>query len=133
MPQGMPYGQFPQVQARKKKKTKLSSLLKFNRKAAPKKGAKPTRPSEQSSGDTSASGGSPAKGLALAAQALPGRGSAGRILKAGLAGAAAGAEIQHAFKKAGKKGMKATTTVSKSAMAQKAMFHKKEHGKMEKV
>lgn len=78
-----------------------------------------------------------AKGLATASAAMTGRGKAGRIAKSALAGASAGASISSAYQKYKDKrkrarAKKATTTVSQAASAQKAQYHKKEHGKTEK-
>lgn len=79
-----------------------------------------------------------AKGLATASAGLSGRGTAGRILKAGLAGAAGGAEIDAAYQRSKdrakkKKAKAAKTTVSQSAMKQKSNFHKKDDTDTEKV
>lgn len=126
-----------------RKRGKLSDKVKFNTLQPPKKGKPPERPStkmdkghETSAKEELKRG--VAKGLATASAGISGRGRAGRILKAGLAGAAGGAEIEASYqrfkdKAAKKKGKKAKTTVSQSAMQQKAKFHKKEHSETEKV
>ena len=75
--------------------------------------------------------------LASASAAMSGRGTAGRILKAGLAGASAGHQLEKSYKEYKKKRSKkkakdATTTVTQSAMTQKANFHKKDKTSTEK-
>lgn len=127
---------------KRRKKAKLTDLVKFTTAPPPKKTEKPTRPTAQMRDEDRVSPGvelkrGVAKGLATASAALPGRGTAGRILKAGLAGAAGGAELEASYqrykeRRAKSKAKKATTTVTQSAMAQKAKFHKKEHSKTEK-
>ena len=145
MPKGVGYpnkSSVPMVKARKKRK--LSDVISFKTLAPPKKGASITRPSETTKDkghETSAKEElkrGVAKGLATASAGISGRGRVGRILKAGLAGAAGGAELEAAHqrfkdKAAKKKGKEAKTSVSLSAMQQKAQFHKKEHSKIEKV
>lgn len=145
MPKGVGYpnkSSVPMVKARKKRK--LSDVVSFKTLSPPKKGKPVKRPSEQmekaghetSSKEELKRG--VAKGLATASAGISGRGRVGRILKAGLAGAAGGAEIDASYqrfkdKAAKKKGKEAKTTVSQSAMQQKAQFHKKEHSKIEKT
>lgn len=119
------------IRPARRRKPKLSDKVKFSS-ISPLEKSKPlSRPSEQMSDKEEKARPSAAKGLAQAAMAMPGRGKAGRILKASLAGAAAGAEIEatyHEYKKgrAKTKAKKATTTVTQSAMAQKAKYHKKD-------
>jgi hypothetical protein len=123
----------PRYQRKKRGKQKpLSSLIQYDTVPSPKKGKPPKAPSKKPTKESEPSdrGRSLASGLASAAQAMPGGGYAG-VVKAGLAGAAAGAEIDTAYKKykakrAKSKTKKATTTVTQSAMAQKAKYHKKD-------
>jgi hypothetical protein len=142
-----PQSKTPTVKARKK--PKLSDKVSFNKipaldgkaekiRTAHKKTEKDiaSKKHETSAKEEKLRG--TAKGLAIASAGLSGRGTAGRILKAGLAGAAGGAEIDAAHQRAKdrakkKKAKKAKTTVSQSAMAQKAQFHKKDDTKTEKV
>ncbi len=144
MPKGVGYpnkSSVPILKARKK--SKLTDKIKFNTLAPPKKSPPVKRPSESTDKghETSAQEEKlrgTAKGLAIASAGLSGRGTAGRILKAGLAGAAGGAELDAAHqrfkdKAAKKKAKKAKTTVSQSAMKQKAQFHKKDDTNTEKV
>lgn len=127
-----------------RKRRKLSDKVKFNTLQPPKKGKRILRPSEQMKDEGHKTSAKEelkrgvAKGLATASAGISGRGRAGRILKAGLAGAAGGAELEAAHqrfkdKAAKKRAKKAKTTVSQSAMQQKAQFHKKEHSKTEKT
>lgn len=109
----------------KRKKKKLADLVQFGPKA------KPPRPSETMPKEEEKEPRGPAAGLARAAMAMPGRGTAGRILKGAVAGAAAGAELEESYRRykkerAKSKAKKATTTVTQSAMAQKARYHKKD-------
>lgn len=134
--------QIPTYKPPKRKKPKLSDKIKFGTIAPPKKTKKPPRPSTQMGDKDRISPGAKlkrgiAKGLATASAAMPGRGRAGRILKAGLAGAAGGAEIEAAYheykaKRAKGRAKKATTTISQSAMAQKAKWHKRDKTPTEK-
>lgn len=144
MPKGVGYpnkSSVPMVKARKKKKS--GDLLSLRVLQPPKKG-EPVKMGSKKKSDAHKTSASEelktgiAKGLATASAGISGRGSAGRILKAGLAGASGGAEIDASYqrfkdKAAKKRGKKAKTTVSQSAMKQKAQFHKKEHSKTEKV
>lgn len=144
MPKGVGYpnkSSVPMVKARKKRK--LSDVVSFKTLDPPKKGGDIARPSSKTDKGHKTSSSEElkrgvAKGLATASAGISGRGRAGRILKAGLAGAAGGAEIDASYqrfkdKAAKKKGKEAKTTVSQSAMKQKSQFHKKEHSKIEKT
>lgn len=117
---------------------KLSDVVNYKT-APPKKSKKPRRPSEDKE---ISPGRNPevkykqglAKGLASLAKVVPSGGYTG-IIKGGLAGAAAGAEIEAAYKQYKvdrAKGKKAKTTVSRSAAAQKAQYHKKDKTSTEK-
>jgi hypothetical protein len=60
------------------------------------------------------------------------------VAKSALAGAAAGAEIEASYReykaeRAKKRAKKATTTVTQSAMKQKAQYHKKDPTKTKRV
>lgn len=127
-----------------KRKRRLSDKIDFKTMASPKKSKKPKRPSQLT---PLAENGKPspkeklhrglAKGLATASAAMPGGGYGG-IIKAGLAGAAAGSEIEASYHKykaarATSKAKKATTTVTQSAMAQKAKYHKKDPTKTKRT
>ena len=81
-----------------------------------------------------------AKGLSETAAGLSGRGTAGRVLKAALGGAAGGFKIAASLrrykdrkraKQRAKRGT--TTTVSQAAVAKKADYHKKDKTPTEKV
>lgn len=125
--------------AKRKRKPRLSDKIAFNRLGPPKKSKKPKSPSYGKDSDRYEASPeeehkrSTAKSLATASAAMSGKGYSG-IVKAGLAGAAIGAEIeanQRRFKD--RKAKKATTTVSQSAMAQKARYHKKDPTNTKKV
>lgn len=139
MPQSPTYAKY-QARRKKKGKAKLSSLVNFGgKKESPQKtktGPSPTqdKPDERSA-EAKLKGGV-ASGLASLSNTIPSGGYTG-ILKAALAGAAAGTKIESSYaeyksSQAKKKAKKAKTTVSQSAMSQKAQFHKKEHSKTEK-
>ncbi len=146
-PPAPPTSKVPQLKARKK--AKLSDKVSFNKVPALEHKAEKIRTShkktekdiaskkhETSAKEEKLRG--TAKGLALASAGMSGAGTAGRILKAGLAGASGGAEIDAAHQRAKdkakkKKAKKAKTTVSQSAMQQKAQFHKKDDTNTEKV
>ena len=127
----------PILKARKPKpKKKLADLVEFGAKPPSKKDKKLARPSEQMP-ERKERKQSAAKGLAQAAMAMPGRGTAGRILKGALAGAAAGATIEESYReykkgRAKSKAKKAKLTASQSAMSQKAKYHKKDPTSTEK-
>ncbi len=139
-PQRIPTYKSPEKRRRSsayRETPKIEDKIKFGDfKPSPKKGDKPTRPSAKTEDRHKTSPKEElkrgvAKGLASASAGLSGRGTAGRILKAGLAGAAGGAEIAASYqrykdKRSKKRGKDATTTVTQSAMAQKAKFHKKD-------
>ncbi len=147
MPKGIGYGKsksqmIPTLDAPKRKKKKKLGEITFEKKASPKKLPPLERPSRESSEPKRSAAEELktglAKGLATASSSITGRGTAGRIAKAGLAGASAGSSIdaaiqRHRDRKAKEKGKAATTTVTQSAMAQKAMFHKKDKTKTKKV
>ncbi len=122
-----------------KRKPRLSDKIQFNRIAPPKKSKKPKPPSSGKDSDRYEA--SPeeeskrglAKSLATASAAMSGKGYSG-IAKAGLAGAAIGAEIEANQRRLkDRKAKKATTTVTQSAMAQKARYHKNDKTGTEKV
>jgi hypothetical protein len=122
----------PIYKSTRRRKKKLSDTIQ-----PPKQSPKRPRPSEQTKDDSPGRETTLTKGLAGASAALSGRGRAGRLLKAGLAGAAAGHELEKSYKdyktkRAKKKGKEATTTVTQSAMAQKAKWHKKDNTSTEK-
>lgn len=74
------------------------------------------------------------KGLASAALAFPGKGTASKVIRGALAGAAIGGDIGRALgARKKKKGKAATTTVSESATTQKSKFHVKDPSKTKRV
>ncbi|KKN80385.1 hypothetical protein LCGC14_0329780 [marine sediment metagenome] len=115
------------------KVTQLSDTLKPVPKSRDRPGPSKETKSEDSSKDKTSLTGA----LASASAAMSGRGTAGRILKAGLAGASAGHQLEKSYReykkeRKKKKAKKATTTVTQSAMTQKANFHKKDETPTEK-
>lgn len=139
MPYQIPTFSPPKKRQRpKQKKKSLAEAVGLKTTKAPSKQARPPTSSSQTPKDDSKRQQSPASSLAQAAMAMPGRGKIGRVVKGALAGAAAGAELQGAYKryKAGrakKRAKKAKITVSQSAMAQKAQYHKKDPTKTKRV
>ena len=115
------------------KVTQLSDTLKPVSKSKER-----TVPSEETKSEDSSKNKTSLTGaLASASAAMSGRGTVGRILKAGLAGASAGHQLEKSYKeykkkRAKKKAKDATTTVTQSAMTQKANFHKKDETPTEK-
>jgi hypothetical protein len=149
------------ARAKKRPKKKLADLVRFTKKKPPAETPKPRRPSKEmpDTGDRRSSKekrhGRLARGLAQASAAMPG-GKYSGIVKAGLAGASAGATIDEAYaaykreRKATakakskdtatkaalrrrKKGRAAKTTVDKSPGAQKAQYHWRDATSTEKV
>ena len=117
-----------------KPKRRLSDLIKFSTKAPPKKSKPPARPSEGMPKGEKKSKRSVSSGLAEAASMMSGRGTAGRILKGVVSGAAAGAKIEESYRQYKKersrsKAKKVKTTVSQAAMSR---FHKKDPTSTEK-
>jgi uncharacterized membrane protein YebE (DUF533 family) len=129
----MAIDQIPIYKPAERRKKKLSDVIQ-----SPKTSPKRPGPSGQTEDDDSPGDKTTlTKGLAGASAAISGRGRVGRLLKAGLAGAAAGHELEKSYKaykakRAKKKGKEATTTVSQSAMEQKARWHKKDETNTEK-
>ncbi len=139
MPQSPTFARY-QSKRKKKGKAKLVSLISFGgKKASPQKAKtspSPTQGKPEGRSDKAKLQGGVASGLASLSNTIPSGGYTG-ILKAALAGAAAGAKIEASYteyksSQAKKKAKAAKTTVSQSAMSQKAQFHKKEHSKTEK-
>lgn len=120
------------------KKRSLIEAAGLAKAKAPKKQAKPPTPSSQMSKEGSKPRGrSLASGLASAAMAMPSGGYSG-VAKSALAGAAAGAEIEASYReykkeRTKKRATKAKMTISKSAMSQKAKYHKKDDTKTKRV
>ncbi len=107
----------------------LSPVKKSDERPVQSEGTKPEDSSKNKTGLTGA--------LASASASMSGRGTVGRILKAGLGGASAGHQLEKSYKeykkkRAKKKAKDATTTVTQSAMTQKANFHKKDKTSTEK-
>lgn len=114
-------GQVPISKRRKRKK--LSDHVKFNVLSPPKKGKKPARPSSKlAPGEPREKKVSTSAALSKAAAGLSGRGTAGRILKAAVTGAAAGSALEESYRsykkeRATAKGRKASITVDQAAAA----------------
>lgn len=121
----------------KRKKKSLAEAVGLKTTPSPGKQERPSPPSSQMPEEKPRKR-SLAGTLAQAAAAMPGRGRIGGIIKSSLAGASAGAGLERAYKdykakRASKRAKKAKTTVSQSAMAQKAKYHKKDETGTEKL